>query len=269
MRTKKRGKAPSVGDVFEVRTPAGNGYVQLVNVDKDGIHLIRVLPGLFSRRPEQLASLVAGPERYFTFYVPSVALEQRWIELAGHYSVPKWALVWPVMRHPIHGRGTDILGWYIGSSAIPLTLEGYKQLRFVRELTPEEKKLPIRQMWSHGLLVENLVRNWTPQQAEELDAIARATEEARQAQHEPLESKREYIDHYLYFKKQSDAQEAAARLRAKGWFAEARRALGVQLWLTLAKQPAPIEEEIGDVRNELESLAEELHGEYDGWGAAI
>jgi len=40
-------------------------------------------------------------------------------------------------------------------------------------------------------------------------------------------------------------------------------------WLVLAKQPAPIEESIGDVRDKLEDLAEELGGEYDGWGTAV
>ena len=39
--------------------------------------------------------------------------------------------------------------------------------------------------------------------------------------------------------------------------------------LALAKQPAPIEEDIGDIRDELEALAEKFHGKYDGWGAAI
>jgi hypothetical protein len=40
-------------------------------------------------------------------------------------------------------------------------------------------------------------------------------------------------------------------------------------WLTLAKQPAPIEEDIGEIREELERLADDLGGEYDGWGAAV
>lgn len=40
-------------------------------------------------------------------------------------------------------------------------------------------------------------------------------------------------------------------------------------WLALAKQPAPIEEGIEEIRDELEHLADELGGEYDGWGAAV
>ena len=44
---------------------------------------------------------------------------------------------------------------------------------------------------------------------------------------------------------------------------------GDETWLALAKQPAPIEDDIEDVRRELEQLAAELGGEYDGWGAEV
>ena len=40
-------------------------------------------------------------------------------------------------------------------------------------------------------------------------------------------------------------------------------------WLVLAKQPAPINDDIADIGDELERLAAEFKGEYDGWGAAV
>jgi len=39
-------------------------------------------------------------------------------------------------------------------------------------------------------------------------------------------------------------------------------------WLVLAKQPAPVED-IEQTREQLERLADEFHGEYDGWGANV
>ena len=85
----------------------------------------------------------------------------------------------------------------------------------------------------------------------------------------PQEAKSQFLDHYLYFPQKSLAQQAGDRLQAKGWTVEVKRAADGESWLTLAKQPAPIDDTIEEVRDELEQLASELGGEYDGWGAAV
>lgn len=75
----------------------------------------------------------------------------------------------------------------------------------------------------------------------------------------------EYIDHYLYFTAQKDADLAATKLLRRGWSTRVRQAATGDDWLLLATQPATGNEEMEDIYNELCSFAEELYGHYDGW----
>jgi len=264
-----KAKRAQVGDVFEVSTSSGKAYIQVTHIDDDEIELVRVLPGIFPVRPSNLEEIVAARELYFTFYLLAISLKKKWVELIGNFPVPANAQRWPVMRHAgyIDAKG-KVHGWHIGDASVPLTLEGYSKLQFVHELTPDQTKLSIHQIWNHAALVENLARGWTPERDEELAAKARARQEAG-VPRGSLKSKSEYIDHYFYFPRKSDAQKAAARLRSKGWFAELSHADEDEDWLVICKQPAPISVNFEEIREELEKLAEELHGQYDGWGAAI
>jgi hypothetical protein len=146
----------------------------------------------------------------------------------------------------------------------------------VKELTPEQKKLSIASfLYPHAALVKELARGWTPERYEEFvqidEAERKAREEAQATGHRKgmAESKVEFLDHYLYFSKRANAEKAAEKLRGKGWTVEVRKGADGKDWLTLAKQPAPIEDEIEEIRDELERLAEDLGGEYDGWGAPV
>lgn len=58
-------------------------------------------------------------------------------------------------------------------------------------------------------------------------------------------------------------------MRARGWNVEVAKGADGKSWLALAKQPAPIDDDNEDIREELERLADDLGGEYDGWGAAL
>ena len=77
------------------------------------------------------------------------------------------------------------------------------------------------------------------------------------------------IDHYLYFPKKTNAVQAALRLRSKKWTVELRRGGDGNKWLMLAKQPTSSDDDSEAIHDELERLARELGGEYDGWGAAV
>ena len=119
-------------------------------------------------------------------------------------------------------------------------------------------------------MVANVVEGWTPERDAELKAAARKKrEEQQQGQVEKKPAKASTLDHYLYFPKKKHAEEAAKRLKDKGWQVQVRMGADNKNWLVLARQTAPINEDIDDVRDELETLAEQLHGEYDGWGAPL
>ncbi len=75
----------------------------------------------------------------------------------------------------------------------------------------------------------------------------------------------EYIDHYLYFPAESNAAQAAERLRARGWNTKVcPAAIGTE-WLALATQPATGEEDMEDIYSELTAFAAQFDGVYDGW----
>lgn len=262
------GKKPKIGDIYEIRTPAGLAYVQYTHQHPHMGQLVRVLPGLYQNRPD-LKQLAQTKELYFVFYPVKYAIRDREAELVAQESVPEWARPFPMMRR----QARD--GWLIGDGLCQSTVDEIRRMTYVRELTPEQKKLAFGNLLRpHPVMVRELARGWTPEREEEFrlkdaaEFAAKKKTEVVQTQNKD-EGPRSVIDHYLYFPKKPQAEEAARRLRAKGWQVEVRMGADAENWLALAKQLAPIHEEIGDVRDELEDLADELHGEYDGWGAPV
>lgn len=78
-----------IGDIFEINTPKRKGYLHYVYKDKKIGHLIRVLPGLYSKRPSDLIELAASKERYMIFFPLLAAVNRRIVEYAGHFD-PKY-----------------------------------------------------------------------------------------------------------------------------------------------------------------------------------
>jgi hypothetical protein len=259
--TKKRAK---LGDVGEIVTPAGFAYVQYTHMGSFGIPLVRVLPGLYGSRPD-IQQLAREKELYFVFYSIESAWRQGQIQIVGNEPIPEWARPFPVMRHWVFDNS-----WLIGDGYEGMTRENIRRMVRVRDLTPEQKRLSISVIRPHVVMVKELARGWTPERAKEFSHLNALESKARLEAEQSLgQPKPNFLDHYLYFPKKSDSQKAAARLREKGWTVEVRKGADGENWLTLAKQPAPIEEDIEEIREELERLADDLGGEYDGWGAAV
>jgi hypothetical protein len=257
-------KKPKIGEVYEIQTPMGLAYVQYTHYHPSMGELVRVLPGLYVERPDA-GSLVQQKELYFVFYVLDDALRKGQAQIVSNEPVPQWARPFPVMRHSTFDNS-----WLIGDGYEGMALENIRRMLKVRDLTPEQKKLSISVTRPHVAMVKALARRWTPERAEEFRRLDTLEAEAREKAKKGLgESKPDFLDHYLYFPKKPDAQKAAARLREKGWTVEVKKGGDGENWLTLAKQPAPIEEDIEEIREELERLADDLGGEYDGWGAAV
>lgn len=257
---------PKIGDVCEIAIPNGLAYVQYTHDHPSLGELVRVLPGIYSTRPD-IKTLAQQTEIYFVFYPLKYALRDRQTAVVSNEPVPGWARQFPIMRK----RAGDH-GWLIGDGSKQSTLEEMNRLSYVEQLTPEQKKLSIGgQLCPHPALVKDLARGWMPERAEEFRSIDSAEADARKEAEAglPEDEKAQFLDHFLYFPKKSQAERAGERLRGKGWRVEVRKGGGGEDWLTLAKQPAPIEDAIEDIRDELEDLAEELGGEYDRWGASV
>jgi aminoglycoside phosphotransferase (APT) family kinase protein len=74
-----------------------------------------------------------------------------------------------------------------------------------------------------------------------------------------------FLDHYFFFSDQGDADQAAQRLQERGWTIESMSLdAKQQKWLLQARQAGPIEN-LSELQTELDLLADDHHGEYDGW----
>ncbi len=76
----------------------------------------------------------------------------------------------------------------------------------------------------------------------------------------------DFLEHFFYFPEVRGAETAAERLRTKGWTARVSWIKDDKEWLVLATDPAPNDEVLEALYYQLEALAEELGGKYDGWG---
>jgi hypothetical protein len=265
------GKKPKIGDICEIKTPAGLAYVQYTHEGRDMGQLVRVLPGLFSTRPTDFAELSQRKELYFAFYTLNYALRDHQAEVVSHQPVPEWAQPYPLMRWcGARDPSGKAIAWKIFSASSPLTVEEHQRTPLIHNLSPEQHRLSIHQLWPHLVMVKELARGWTPERAEELRLQDVTEGEKRKATAPPENRASEPMKHYLYFPKKPNAEEAGERLRSRGFSVEVRKGADGENWLALAtKAPPKNGEQMDELRDEMEALAAQFGGEYDGWEAAI
>jgi hypothetical protein len=264
-------KRPRFGDVFEVRTPRGLAYLQYTSKHPVYSDTVRVLPGLFVTRPSpvELASL-STQKGYFTFYLVSLAVRHGLVEIAGHFPVPP-GLDAPsvLLRAGFTTPEGKVMAWVLE--------EGSKETVLKRALSLEEKHLPRAQMWNHEALVHRLAEQWRPEhehmerqppaKASTSSAPPSPTEEQPQAS---ASGKPLRVSHYLYFPRAKDGKAVAALLRQRGFTVEYRKGADGVNWLVLAEHTVSPGDEAGlAVREELERLAQQHSGEYDGSETAL
>lgn len=127
MKTSKKtnSKRARIGDIVEIRTPSGLGYVQYTHeVNLGHGELVRVLPGLYDSRPSDFAALAGQKEVYFIFYIMNYALRAGWSEVVSNQPIPQWAKDSPMMRHAAaHDDFGRVIRWRLINAACPLTPE--------------------------------------------------------------------------------------------------------------------------------------------------
>ncbi len=263
------GKKAEIGDICEIRTSAGLAYVQYTHDGRDMGQVVRVLPGLFSARPTDFAELAKQRELYFVFYPLNYTLRDHQAEVVSHHPVPKWAQPYPLMRWcGARNASGKAMAWKIFSASSPMTVEDHQRTPLIHELTPEQQKLSIHQLWPHPVMVKQLARGWTPERAEELRLHDTSEAEKRSGSCVGEKEASEPMKHYLYFPKKPNAEEVGHQLRSQGFSVQVRKGASGD-WLTLAtKAPPTTGEEMDELRDEMEALAAQFGGEYDGWEAA-
>jgi hypothetical protein len=142
-----------VGDIFEIETSKGKAYLHYIHKDpKVGRELVRLLPGLYTERPENLELLASSKEQYMLFFPISAAKRKKIVEPVGYFPAdnfdkPKY------MRDEHNVRG-ELLGWHI------IDTDSWRR-ELVKELTREQRKLSDWASWNDTLLKKRLVEGWS------------------------------------------------------------------------------------------------------------
>jgi hypothetical protein len=197
-------------------------------------------------------------EGYFTFYPVSAAVTQGLVTIAANCPIPLGGELPSTFRR--RGASTpagEILTWFIFDD----TKEILKST-----LSPEEKHLSIASIWNHAFLVDRLVEEWRPDmepRAAELAQAQHLQDEREDAPAAPAHDMPHRMAHYLYFPSSKAGKPVATELRKRGFEVESRRSGDAQHWLVLATH-AVAGEEAERARSELERLAEQHGGTYDG-----
>jgi Regulator of ribonuclease activity B len=265
-------KRAKIGDICEIRTPNGLGYVQCTHETAGMGQLVRILPGLFEARPADFVSLSRQKELYFIFYTLNYALRAGQAEIVSHQPVPEWARPYPLMRWPgARDESGKVLAWKIFKASDPLTLETHRHSPVIRSLTAEQEKLSVHELWSHPVIVEELARGWTPERAEELRVKDVAAAERRKLSEGTKEMPEgERLRHYMYFPDKAAAEKAGQWFRVQKFSVEVRPGADGVSWLALVEQVPPENiDEVDKIRAEMEALTKKLGGQYDGWEIAV
>lgn len=256
----------TIGDIFEIRTPTGLAYVQYTHLHPHLGKLVRVLPGLYSRRPKSLKQLAEGPELYFVFFTLDVAAKQGTAIHVEHADVPERLRAFPLMRKRggVDHSGTT-LNWYIGSGDRMSTPADLQAVTNVITLTPEQRSLSIQELWPPNVMIEMLSSGWMPDRDDQVNIAAGVSTV------EPsCEQGWRRFEHYLYFERKNDADVAAQRLELDGYDVRVEKEAGGEKWLTKAMTNVPTGSDAVDSFHEyFEGLASDLNGEYDGWSLQV
>lgn len=145
---KKRRVRASIGDVFEITTPAGLAYFQYTAQHPMYGGLIRVLPGTYDERPLSVSELVRRRERYFVFFPVRAAAYRGLVATLGAHDIPPHARAFPLFKA---GRNPN---WWLW--------DGEREWP-VGKLTLEQRSLPSRGIWNLAMLASRIASGWSPE----------------------------------------------------------------------------------------------------------
>ena len=142
------------GDIFEIETRKGKGYLQFVKEpeNKTQLEKVRIFYKLYKERPETIESITYG-EYFFLEFPFKAALKKKIIDFIGNISLSKEII------YPNYFRTENVFGkgWRI--------IDSKGGQKVVEELTDEEIKMSPWGTWNAILLKENLengfrLENW-------------------------------------------------------------------------------------------------------------
>jgi hypothetical protein len=144
---------PRIGDVVEIPTPCGLAFAQYTHEHREPPRygsLLRLLPGLYDRPPEDLRSLVEQEERFSVFFPLGAALARGIFRIVGNADVPASKQPFPIFR----SKAPDGTVYY---------WDGRREWRETWwRRTPRWRRGAIDEIWNDTALVERASSDWKP-----------------------------------------------------------------------------------------------------------
>jgi regulator of RNase E activity RraB len=223
--------------------------------------------------------LVAGRERFWTFIPLKEAVRAGDLEIVGHEEIPEHADAFPVLREAgAITPGGEVLNWSLW--------DGKRRWRIPR-LTPEYEKLSIASLWDLWLLRQRIASDWSPkdglgdhvgvESAQEnvpfINGSASASDGAVLTELERVGADLNVahpVEHLLIFGNKSASDRAGKVLQERGYAVGNAISTEEGQWILTAERPLVLgEDSIASARAELEAIARQFEGEYDGWQAGV
>lgn len=138
-----------LGDIFEIETKKGKGFMQYVKEPKNNTRLekVRIFYDLHKDAPKELSTIVGKDSFYLSFPIKS-ALNKNILKYVGNVPLPLDFIF------PKYFRTENIFGsgWSI------INIEGGQST--VEELSDKEIMMSPWGTWNDTLLIDNLEKGW-------------------------------------------------------------------------------------------------------------
>ena len=147
-------KRAQAGDVIEIPTGRGLAYAQYTHQHPTHGGLIRVFDALFQKRPGHFSELVNRPVRFSTFFPVRAAVKRGIFNVVAHEKIAPPNQPFPIFRNGVADPKTKrVAVWWFW--------DGEKEWK-VGEITPEQRQMPLQEVWNDTMLVERIESGWTP-----------------------------------------------------------------------------------------------------------
>jgi hypothetical protein len=148
-----------IGDLLEIKTAKGFAYAQLTHMHDTYGTLLRVLPGLYESRPDDISALADQREQYVAFVALPGLMKSGALSVINNVPVPEWARKFPLFRTGTPGLKTTVVdNWSLW--------DGERSWK-VGKLTDDQRLLPKRGIWGDQFLIDRLESGWLPDPADE------------------------------------------------------------------------------------------------------
>ena len=116
--------------------------------------LICIFDDVFNERPGSFDEIAGGSTRFKVFFPLEAAVQMGIFEVADNAPIAEQNQPFPLFRDGCADENGRVLVWYLW--------DGVREWR-IGALSPEQRRLPIRSLWTDLMLISRIESGWTPE----------------------------------------------------------------------------------------------------------